>query len=64
MVGNSFAYISRMGQIESSHIKFIINLFMKEKILKFMKSLLNLFLYMGKKIPKLFPCHKLVELLI
>jgi len=34
MVGNRFALISRMGQTESSPKKFIINLFMREKILK------------------------------
>jgi len=39
MVGNRFAYILRIGQIESSQKKFIINLFVREFFFKIMKSI-------------------------
>jgi len=63
MVGNRFAYISRMGQIESWQKKFMIILFLREFLKKIMKSIWNLFLYMGKKIPELSSCHRLAKLL-
>jgi len=54
MVGNRFAYMSRMGQIESSQKKFMIILFLREFLfLNYEIRLKSIFLH-GKKVSKTF----------